>query len=121
MFSHNDWKFTASWVFSSGRVYTGVENIIYDNWEKAADTFGAADARDIYYYVLQGNKNIHRFPPIHWLEIAVSKKINIGKINGEIDLSLFNVYKGRKEPRAGPGEPHLLFFYRCWIPWIRFK
>ena len=53
------------------------------------------EARDIYFYVLKGKRNQYRLPPIHWLELAVSKIITIGKINGEVNLSIFNVYNQR--------------------------
>lgn len=94
VYSIGTWNFSASWVYSSGRVYTDVINQIeIQNWDEAY--FDAADAPDIYYYVLQGKRNRYRFPPIHWLELAINKKIMIGQISSEINLSIFNVYNQR--------------------------
>lgn len=92
-YAFGSWNISASWVFSSGRVYTDVDQIEIQNWDEA--DFGTANVRDIYYYVLQGKKNRHRLPPLHWLELAVNKQITIGKIKGEINLSIFNVYDQR--------------------------
>ncbi len=92
-YSIGTWNFSASWVFSSGRVYTDVDQIEIQNWDEA--DFGAAETRDIYFYVLQGQRNQKRLPPLHWLELAINKIITIGKINGEINLSIFNVYNQR--------------------------
>jgi hypothetical protein len=92
-YSIGTWNFSASWVLSSGRVYTDVDQIEIQNWDEA--DFGTAEAKDIYYYVLQGKRNQNRLPPLHWLEIAINKKIAIGKISSEINLSIFNVYNQR--------------------------
>lgn len=92
-YSIGTWNLSASWVFSSGRVYTDIDHIEIQNWDQA--DFGTAEARDIYFYVLQGERNQKRLPAIHWLEIAVNKKITLGKINGEVNLSIFNVYDQR--------------------------
>ncbi len=92
-YSIGTWNLSASWVFSSGRVYTDVDQIEIQNWDEKY--FNAAEARYIYFYVLQGKKNQYRLPPLHWLELAINKKITIGKISGEINLSIFNVYNQR--------------------------
>ena len=89
-YSIGTWNISASWVLSSGRVYTDIDQIEIKNWDEAY--FDPTEARDIYYYVLQGKRNQKRFPPLHWLELAINKKIAIGKISGEINLSIFNVY-----------------------------
>jgi outer membrane cobalamin receptor len=87
------WNLSAAWVFSSGRVYTDVDHIEIQNWKEVY--YDTMEARDIYFYVLKGKRNQYRLPPIHWLELAVSKIITIGKINGEVNLSIFNVYNQR--------------------------
>ncbi len=92
-YSIGTWNISASWVLSSGRVYTDVDQIDIQNWDGAY--FDTIEAKDIYYYVLQGKRNQKRLPPLHWLELAINKKIIIGKINGEVNLSLFNVYNQR--------------------------
>lgn len=93
IYSIGTWNISASWVYSSGRVYTDVSQIEIQNWDEAY--FDEEEARDIYYYVLQGKRNQKRLPALHWLELAINKKIIRGKINGEINLSLFNVYNQR--------------------------
>lgn len=92
-YSIGTWNISASWVLSSGRVYTDIDQIEIQNGDEAY--FETTEARDIYYYVLQGKRNQKRLPALHWLELAINKKIAVGKINGEINLSIFNVYNQR--------------------------
>ena len=71
-----DWNMTFSWVLSSGRVYTGLENL--ENSKKSI-------------YILK-DMNKQRLGTIHHLDVSVSRTITILKTRIHYGSSIYNVY-----------------------------
>ena len=71
-----DWNMTFSWVLSSGRVYTGLENL--DNRKKSI-------------YILK-DMNKERLGTIHHLDVSISRTITILKTRIHYGSSVYNVY-----------------------------
>ena len=68
---------TSTWVFSSGRVYTDSENIFINPG---------------YQIFISDKKNEKRLPPIHHLDISLSKKWNLKKVFIQTGISIYNLY-----------------------------
>jgi len=70
------WELTANWVFASGHVYTDSENIDVENLQ----------------IIISSHRNESRLPPIHHLDVSLSKTwgVSIAKIH--TGLSIYNLY-----------------------------
>ena len=70
------WELTANWVFASGHLYTDVENVEVENLQ----------------IIIPSGRNESRLPPIHHLDVSLSKtwRISIAKIH--TGLSIYNLY-----------------------------
>ena len=70
------WELTANWVFASGHVYTDSENIEIENLQ----------------IIISSDRNESRLPPIHHLDVSLSKTwmFSIAKIH--TGLSIYNLY-----------------------------
>ncbi len=71
-----DWNITCSWVFSSGRVYTELENL--ENSKKSI-------------YILK-DMNKERLGSIHHLDISISRTKTILKTRIHYGSSIYNIY-----------------------------
>ena len=71
------WELTANWVFASGHVYTNSENV------------DVATGNEI---IIVSGRNESRLPPIHHLDVSLSKtwRVSIAKIH--TGLSIYNLY-----------------------------
>ena len=80
-----DWRkftFGATWVYGTGKPYTAP----YGEYE--VTTLDGT----VYEYISVGSKNAFRLPDYHRLDVSVNYNIKIGKGEGNVGLSLFNVY-----------------------------
>ena len=70
------WELTANWVFASGHVYTDSENVNVENLQ----------------IIISSDRNESRLPPIHHLDVSLSKiwEVSIAKIH--TGLSIYNLY-----------------------------
>ena len=70
------WELTANWVFASGHVYTDSENVDVKNLQ----------------IIISSDRNESRLPPIHHLDVSLSKTwvVSIAKIH--TGLSIYNLY-----------------------------
>jgi hypothetical protein len=70
------WELTANWVFASGHVYTDSENVDVENLQ----------------IIISSHRNESRLPPIHHLDVSLSKTwgVSIAKIH--TGLSIYNLY-----------------------------
>jgi hypothetical protein len=70
------WELTANWVFASGHLYTDVENVEVENLQ----------------IIIPSGRNESRLPPIHHLDVSLSKTwmVSIAKIH--TGLSIYNLY-----------------------------
>jgi hypothetical protein len=71
------WELTANWVFASGHVYTDSENV------------EVVPGGEI---IITSGRNESRLPPIHHLDVSLSKiwEVSIAKIH--TGLSIYNLY-----------------------------
>ncbi|MBU1095359.1 MAG: TonB-dependent receptor [Bacteroidetes bacterium] len=77
-----DWNFSASWVYSTGLPYTAPESqyfITLLNGETQS-------------YIHVSDKNSYRFPDYHRLDVSASYKFRNRSFDGELGLSVFNLY-----------------------------
>lgn len=72
------WDITLNWVYSSGSVYTDLEHI------------SVSDDRIV--FISDNKKNIYRLPPIHRLDLSVTKSSMLAGVPLETGISIFNVY-----------------------------
>jgi len=85
------WSASASWIYNSGLPYTQVVGY-YDKYY-LDDIFLPPTIFDPRRpYSMLGIQNIGRMPDYHRLDLSVSKKIRLGFVNLEIDVSAINVY-----------------------------
>ena len=70
------WELTANWVFASGHLYTDVENVEVENLQ----------------IIIPSGRNESRLPPIHHLDVSLSKtwRVSIAKIH--TGISIYNLY-----------------------------
>jgi hypothetical protein len=70
------WELTANWVLASGHVYTESENVEVENLQ----------------IIISSDRNESRLPPIHHLDVSLSKTwgVSIAKIH--TGLSIYNLY-----------------------------
>ena len=76
------WTLTGGWVYGSGRPYTVPE---------AQYPITLLDGRTLS-YIHVGAKNGERLPAYHRLDLAASRRFEVGEFYYELNLSLFNVY-----------------------------
>ncbi|HUP51144.1 MAG TPA: TonB-dependent receptor [Longimicrobiales bacterium] len=76
------WSLAATWVYGSGRPYTLPE---------AQYALQLLDGRTLY-YVHVGEKNGHRLPAYHRLDVSATRRFTLGRAFYELNLSLFNAY-----------------------------
>ena len=76
------WTLTGGWVYGSGRPYTVPE---------AQYPITLLDGRTLR-YIHVGAKNGERLPAYHRLDLAASRRFEVGEFYYELNLSLFNVY-----------------------------
>ena len=76
------WDLGATWIYGSGKPYTAPKGIytikLLDGSEKE--------------YVNVGEKNGPRIAPYHRLDLSATYNFNLGSGNGNMGLSLFNLY-----------------------------
>ncbi len=85
------WSASASWIYNSGLPYTQVVGY-YDKYY-LDDIFLPPTMFDPRRpYAMLGIQNIGRMPDYHRLDLSVSKKLKLGFVNVEIDVSAINVY-----------------------------
>lgn len=70
---------TANWVFSSGGLYTDINN----KYVEPGSGFNI---------ITTGNINEKRLPTVHHLDIGISRSWNISKANINIGFSIYNIY-----------------------------
>jgi len=83
------WDLSLSWIYGSGKPYTKY-NITY-----FTDVNGNVED----FVVTKDPRNSSRLPAYHRLDVSGSYNFSIGKVNGQIGLSIFNVY-GRKNVKT---------------------
>ena len=88
-----DWDLTANWVYSSGLVYTEINDI--DNSNQIISVIR--------------NKNNKRLKPIHHLDISASTNIKLFATNIHTGISVYNLYnkKNISHKRYNPYTPVL--------------
>ena len=73
-----DYDLTANWSYSSGRVYTHPDDINKTN--------------DFQIVFNPGSRNNERLDPVHHLDISISKKYILNRLQLDIGLSIYNIY-----------------------------
>jgi hypothetical protein len=79
------WNLNANWVFGSGQAYTIPESqytVLQPSGEEIS-------------YVHVSGKNAYRLPAYHRLDASISRDFKFGTVDGQILLSVFNVYNRR--------------------------
>ena len=72
-------NYSASWVFSSGRPYTNLDNVYVVS--------GSG-----YEIFTRDNYNGERIQSSHHLDVSLSKTINISKVAVDLGCSIYNLY-----------------------------
>jgi len=70
------WELTANWVFASGHVYTESEKVQVENLQ----------------IIISSGRNELRLPPIHHLDVSLSKTWKVSTANIHTGLSIYNLY-----------------------------
>ena len=73
-----DYHLPANWSYSSGRVYTHPDDINKTN--------------DFQIIFNPGSRNNERLDPVHHLDISISKKYILNRLQLDIGLSIYNIY-----------------------------
>ena len=73
-----DYDFTATWSYSSGRVYTHLDEINITN--------------DFQIFYNDGKRNKERLEPVHHLDISISKSYTLNYLQLNVGLSIYNIY-----------------------------
>ncbi len=79
---HPKWRFSATWVYGSGKPYTSPES------QYQIDLL---DGRQ-FSYISVGEKNGERLPAYHRMDVAAHYLIKLGKVNMDAAFSIFNLY-----------------------------
>lgn len=79
---HPKWRFSATWVYGSGKPYTAPES------QYQIDLL---DGRQLS-YISVGEKNAERLPAYHRMDIAAHYLFKLGKVNMDAAFSVFNLY-----------------------------
>lgn len=83
------WDLSSSWVYGSGKPFPEYAIIYYTDVNGNVEDFA----------VSKDSRNYKRLPAYHRLDVAAAYNFTIGKCNGQIGLSIFNVY-GRKNVKT---------------------
>ena len=83
------WDLSFSWIYGSGKPYTKY-NITY-----FTDVNGNVED----FVVTKDQRNSSRLPAYHLLDVSASYNFSMGKVNGQVGLSIFNVY-GRENVKT---------------------
>lgn len=79
----DQWEFSASWVFASGKPYSkpaGIDSLV-------------GDAGEVFYELNFSQLNNLRLPAYHRLDANVAWKFGMGsRVKGRVGISLFNIY-----------------------------
>ena len=91
-----DIDITANWVFSSGGLYTDINNI----YVEPGSGFEINTT---------GNINKERLPPVHHLDIGISRSWKISPIVMDVGFSIYNIYNKNNvsHKRYNPYTPQL--------------
>jgi hypothetical protein len=73
-----DYDITATWSYSSGRVYTDPNEINKTN--------------DFQIIFNPGERNKERLEPVHHLDISISKSYTLNYLQLDVGLSIYNIY-----------------------------
>lgn len=84
------WKASAIWVYHSGHPYTKIYGF-YDKFTPDKEILKQVYEGYLPYSIL-GEKNRHRLPHYHRLDLTVSKKFLLGPLQCTFDASIINVY-----------------------------
>lgn len=79
---HPKWRFSATWVYGSGKPYTAPESQY---------TLDLLDGRQ-FSYISVGEKNGELLPAYHRMDIAAHYLFKLGKVNMDAAFSVFNLY-----------------------------
>ncbi|MBK7107284.1 MAG: TonB-dependent receptor [Ignavibacteriae bacterium] len=85
------WLFSAMWIYNSGLPFTQLTGY-YDKYYVNDIYFNEDYFDSTLPYTLLGDKNIARLPDYHRLDLTLSKKISISKLNMTFNFSVLNVY-----------------------------
>ncbi|MBK8947074.1 MAG: TonB-dependent receptor [Ignavibacteriae bacterium] len=85
------WLFSAMWIYNSGLPFTQLTGY-YDKYYINDIYFNENYFDSTIPYTLLGDKNIARLPDYHRLDLTLSKKISISKLNMSLNVSVLNVY-----------------------------
>lgn len=89
MYNLGKWRFSASWIFGSGRPFAE-----FDVGFLADDTGIITD-----FAVVKTNTNLQRLPDYHRLDLSASYDLKLGNNKGQVGVSVFNAY-GRKNIKS---------------------
>jgi hypothetical protein len=81
-FEIGKWDFGLTWVYGTGKPYTAPYGE-YDLTTLDGDTFS---------YISVGAKNAFRLPDYHRMDLSINYSMKLGKANGQIGISFFNLY-----------------------------
>lgn len=84
------WKSSVIWVYHSGHPYTKIYGF-YDKFYPNKELISKIYEGYLPYSIL-GEKNTHRLPHYHRLDITLSKKFIIGPLQCTFDASIINAY-----------------------------
>ncbi|MFZ1288920.1 MAG: TonB-dependent receptor [Melioribacteraceae bacterium] len=85
------WLFSAMWIYNSGLPFTQLTGY-YDKYYVNDIYFNEDYFDSTLPFTLLGDKNLARLPDYHRLDLTLSKKLSISKINMTFNVSILNVY-----------------------------
>jgi outer membrane receptor for ferrienterochelin and colicin len=77
-----NWTFSASWIYSTGLPYTAPESQYFIELLDGSKQS----------YIHVSEKNVYRLPDYHRLDISASYMFKNKSLNGEVGVSVFNLY-----------------------------
>lgn len=85
------WSANVIWSYSSGLPFTPILSF-YDRYQSG--NFFDVDPGNYNFnpYTIVGDRNIERLPEYHRMDITLSKKLELGFLDAELDISIINVY-----------------------------
>ncbi len=83
------WDLSSSWVYGSGRPFPKYDITYYKDAAGKIEDFA----------VTKDRTNYSRLPAYHRLDVAAAYNFSIGKVTGQVGLSVFNVY-GRENVKT---------------------
>jgi len=87
----DDWQFSANWIYHSGRPYTQQLGY-YDKLLLNDFLYDYKIYESLFPIRYFGDKNTARLPDYHRLDLILAKKINLGFMKLNFDISAINVY-----------------------------